>query len=1018
MKLVRVLLFAAAAFVLLLVAAVVVAFNSSFQTWVARRALASRPALHTTIGSVAAGLSHVEVKNLRVESHGAVLTLPALEAELPLISAGLRDKVIVTRLVAKGWTLDLTKAANLVQIFEKSSTLGGAVSPPRKAVSQNFSLLSSALAADASVSAATAQIFQGVFARLQLPVDLALDGVALEGEVLLPGARGHARFTLTGGGLSAGHEGKFDLAANAALTATAVSTLDGHATFAATMDTPRSFTRLAVKGDATASGVNFPRGVKLATEFSAARAASGEDYTLTLATDTKQLIAVSANFPPTARQLGGTWKLDVRDADLAPFTLGRALPPFTADGGGKFEVDPATIEIHATGKLAAASENLTALRPALAAVGAIKFSADFDVTQRGDVTRVERLAVTFTGAQPVATLTSLQSLEFNRVTRALKVADPARELFALALQGVPLAWATPFLKNISATGGDLRGEFVATASEGGFSLRPKAPLTLTGVSVTQAGQPMLRGVDVSLNASVDYTPHGWQASIAPLTARTGAATLLTLEAKAGQLAGVDQPIKAAGKFSADLPAWLAQPVAGGALLLTHGDATGEFAANLGTTQEIQAKLVLANLAADPKLTTEKLPTISADVRADLAANGQISLNAPLLIERDGRKSDLAIVGTLTSGTNGMTIAARVTSTHLVVDDVKILAAPLAPAPVETTAAVTSTPRAKVAPWAAINGQLALALKEVILSDTFHANDVGGTIRVDASTLKFDQVRAGVGNGEAKVSGAVTFDAKSAAPFSLTTDLAVSEFDPAPLFKALNPGQPATVEGKFNVTSKLTGSAISLADLATAAHGDFQLASKGGVFRGLPINVAGKVEAVGKLAAGAAFLGNLAGAMTGRKEYSDIGTRAQALAEVAKIWQAVNYDQLSVVVTRDANLNTVLKDFTLISPELRLTGGGQATHVKDRPLLDEAVAMEFKLRARGHHGELLKYLGVLEATTDELGYAACTLPLKVTGTIGKPDTSELNSKLTALALEKSGVTEKASDLFNKLLGGGK
>jgi len=115
--------------------------------------------------------------------------------------------------------------------------------------------------------------------------------------------------------------------------------------------------------------------VKLATEFSAARAASGEDYTLTLATDTKQLIAVSANFPPTARQLAGTWKLDVRDADLAPFTLGRALPPFTADGEGKFEVDPATIEIHATGKLAAAAENLTAIRPTLTALGALKFNA-------------------------------------------------------------------------------------------------------------------------------------------------------------------------------------------------------------------------------------------------------------------------------------------------------------------------------------------------------------------------------------------------------------------------------------------------------------------------------------------------------------------------------------------------------------------------------------------------------------------------------------------------------------------
>jgi hypothetical protein len=47
-----------------------------------------------------------------------------------------------------------------------------------------------------------------------------------------------------------------------------------------------------------------------------------------------------------------------------------------------------------------------------------------------------------------------------------------------------------------------------------------------------------------------------------------------------------------------------------------------------------------------------------------------------------------------------------------------------------------------------------------------------------------------------------------------------------------------------------------------------------------------------------------------------------------------------------------------------------------------------------------------------------LPLKIAGTIGHPDTSELNRSLANLALEKAGVTEKATELFNKLIGGGK
>lgn len=1012
-KPVRLLLIGAAALVVLLVAAVVVASNHRFQTWAARRALASRPALHATLGSVSAGLDHVELKGLRVEANGAVLTLPALAADLSLISAGASHKILITRLVAKGWTLDLSKAVKVGQVFDLPSARPVVLAP------RGFSLLSSAYAAEptAVATAAATQLFQGIFSQLQLPVDLALDGVDLAGDVILPSGGGTAKLTLTGGGLAAAREGRFALSLDA--TMTGLNSLAVRATLIAAMDTPRTFTRVAAKVDVSASGLQFPQGVKLAADLAASRAAAREDYSLTLATEHKQLIAVQAAFPEHAVKLDGTWKLDVRTADLAPFTLGRTLPTFEAAGEGRFDTDAAFAAVHAVGKLDATVDRLAVIKPELASVGTVRLTAEFDLAQRGDTTHVERLNAALSGAQPVATVQSLQAFDFNAKTRELKAAEPARELLSLKLQGVPLAWAQPFLKTVIVTGGDLRGEFTATARDGGFALRGKAPLTAANVSLAQPGRPLLRALDLSVNVTADYTPQGWQAELAPLTASSAGIMLLTLEAKAGQLAGKDQPVKSAGKFSANLPAVLAQPLANGAVLLTKGDAAGEFAASLDAKQAIQAKLTLTNLVADPKLTAEKLPTLSADLRADIAANGQIVFSVPLLIERDGRKSDLAIGGTITPAAAGFGLDARVTSALLVVDDAQILAAPLAPAPAAApaTATVASKPAAleTVAPWSGVTGQVALALKKVVYSDTFQASDVTGTVRLDAGGLKLADFRAGLGTGsEAKLTGGVTFEAKAATPYALTADLAVNDFDPAPLFLALNPGQPATVEGKFTVVSTLSGRAVTLADLASAAHGDFRLSSKSGIFRGLPVSASSKVEGTGKLAGGIAFLGNLAGAVTGRKEYTDIANKAQAVADVAKFWQAIPYDQLSVVFTRDTALNTVLKDFSLISPEVRLAGNGRATHAAGAPLLDEALAMEFKLRARGHHGELLKYLGALDAQPDELGYAGCTLPLRVSGTIGKPDTSELNRALAALALEKTG----ASDLFNKLLGGGK
>jgi hypothetical protein len=68
-------------------------------------------------------------------------------------------------------------------------------------------------------------------------------------------------------------------------------------------------------------------------------------------------------------------------------------------------------------------------------------------------------------------------------------------------------------------------------------------------------------------------------------------------------------------------------------------------------------------------------------------------------------------------------------------------------------------------------------------------------------------------------------------------------------------------------------------------------------------------------------------------------------------------------------------------------------------------MEFKLRARGRQGDLLRYLGLLETQADDFGYAACTLPLKVHGTLRQPITTDLNQKLASIALERGGLLDR-------------
>lgn len=1000
MKPFRLVLIGAAVVVAVLLLAVAVVFNSSFQTWAARKALAKNPSVHATLGSVDAGMKHVELKDVRVDQNGMVLTLPRLEADLPLVSAGMSQKVFVSRLVAKGWTLDLSKAS-----------AGAAPANP-------------VVAAPAAIATAAQQTFAGVFGNLHLPVDLSLDGLDLEGEVILPESRGRAQIVLTGGGLGAGREGKFELSGEAALRDQSVNKLALRGTVAAKMDTPRTFTQLTTKLDASASGAQFPNGVKLTADVSAARSAAGETYSAAVVVADRRLLTVQADFPTNAQKLTGTWKLDVRDTDVAPFALGKPLPAFTAAGEGNFDTDAAFAAVHASGKLDATADRLTTILPQLATVGAVKLSTEFDLAQRGDTVAFDKFEATIGGAQPIATVHTLQPFALDAKTRQIQTADPARELLDITLQGVPLAWAQPFVPDLAISGGDLRGELVATTRSGGLALRAKTPLTIAGVSVAQAGKPLLKDLDLTLPVAADYAPQGWQAEANGLTAKSGNATLFTVDAKAGQLAGKDQPIKATGKLSANLPAVLAQPAAGVALPLAHGEANVDFVASLGPKVEVQAKVALQNLAADPKVTNEKLPTIAADVRADLAPSGLVTLNAPIVIERDGRKSDLAVAGTVQKAKDKLTLDAQVTSTNLVVDDAKILAvlAPQAPAPTNTETTkpsatpVVSAPASNRPPWAGLDGTLKLALKKLVYTDTFQLTDVAGTVRVDAGTLKFEKLGAVTSDGgEAKIDGALTFNAKAAQPYALQADVTMKDFDPGPLFKTLNPQQPPTVEGKFTTTSKVAGSAKTLNDLPLNVAGDFNLSSRAGTYRGLPVSVNSAAETTGRFAGIIASAGSAIGALTGKKEYSDYGSKAQALAELTTLLRAINYDQLSVVAARDPSLNTTLKDFTLISPEIRLVGGGTITHKPQTEVLNDSLAMEFKLRARGHVADLLKYLGALDAQADDLGYMGCTIPFRVKGTLSKPDTSEINQALVSLALEKSGVVEKAGDLFKGLLG---
>ena len=134
--------------------------------------------------------------------------------------------------------------------------------------------------------------------------------------------------------------------------------------------------------------------------------------------------------------------------------------------------------------------------------------------------------------------------------------------------------------------------------------------------------------------------------------------------------------------------------------------------------------------------------------------------------------------------------------------------------------------------------------------------------------------------------------------------------------------------------------------------------------------------------------------------------------VAKDLSSVSYDQLSFTAARDTTLDTTFKDIALISPEMRLQGGGKVSARPGVPFLDQPLDLALTLGARGQFGAALKYAGILGAKPDDLGYTPCLLPLKVAGTLGQPDASALQANFLTLAYDRSGAAELVKALLSK------
>jgi AsmA-like C-terminal region len=422
-------------------------------------------------------------------------------------------------------------------------------------------------------------------------------------------------------------------------------------------------------------------------------------------------------------------------------------------------------------------------------------------------------------------------------------------------------------------------------------------------------------------------------------------------------------------------------------------------ASLGALSQLEARLTLNGLVAAEG--TQTLPVANIGFRARLQPSGAASIQVPILLDNGGRRSDLEFGLELSPLGRGYSVDGRLTGQQVELEDLlgvlSVFLASAAPETADQPLAPAQVVPDAVAAWDRFSGRLALDVKSITRGQDWAMTGLTGAVAIEPSVVTLQKLTAAF-------SATSRLDAKmelrftgGAMPYRLVGEYALNDFDTGRLFKAIDPSRPPTVEGLFNISGRLAGNGETMSRAVDRVTGQFQLTSRGGVFRGLQ-RASNKVSMTSKaVELGASVLGSIFGSDKVVKTAEKVAGQAYFVDQLAAGIGEFKYDLLSVRLARDELLNMNLEDISLVSPEIRLSGRGSVSYVIGRPLLEQPLTASLSFAARGKMEQLFAKARLLDGTKDELGYSRTREPITLAGTLAKPDPTAFFTKIATAKL---------------------
>lgn len=959
MKALKVTLLVLAGLVVFLLVAIVVLFLPSVQRVIVTRAV-SDDETTLELDYFHAGLNQVTIRGADYQTPGTAVLAEEVTAGLSLLSLLVRQELRLGEVEATGLFVDLSRK-----------------------------------------EAEDDEPFAGILEQLNLPMPVSLERLQAEGRVLLPPIAGEepvqAEFAAVGA-MAPGSEGDFEVSGELA------SGLGGRwgplgvdARLTVSQGVHGEIERGRLRAVVSAPWLAEGSDERLEADVVLVATETGETYQARLAPllvsqesgtaapnrEVPPLLSLDAAYDRNAGQVEGSWRLEVDHDQLRAYLGGEALPVFAASGDGSFTYGTDG-SIAAAGTVNLALSDLGDFSADLAEIDSLSLASRFDVFISEQVVRVDELAAELRTANGDVLLDArnFEPLQYDREAGRVVGAEDRIELAEVTLRSFPVAWANAVLPaGTEVGGGAVTGRARISSEAGTVHFVLEDPIRAESVDLVFNGDPAARDLALEASGSGSFGEGRLQAAVDQMQVSSEGQALITLTGE------IDTAGSTSVQLDGDLAALTRQPFFAETGRLQAGAVELRATVDESSGQQPRAvKLTAAarGLAGEDGQALPDVQIEEATMRE--AAPNVWRVDLPMQV-KGSSLSDVRLAGEVRVAAEPTEFELLLSGNKVVVDDLVALANALSEdtdeeraepaAPVE--APESAGERDAVPVWSGLKGTFRVDIARVVLSEDQAIDTLQGIVAADTAT--FEGALEGQFSGEpVRVDADVRFQSDQDAPYILEGNVDAQSLPVGEIFKRLQPNRPPVLEGLFAASMRISGTGRNIPDLIDGVRGQVEVRSGGGIIRLLYSE--NPVAEMGALASRA--LSQMRG---------EIGTIASVASQVSHM----PYREMYLSAVRSEDLDVVLRDITVVAPELHLRGSGLVRHQEGVSVLEQPMEIRINLGAQGALLETLRSLNAMGDQTDELGYVLLRNEFVVTGTPANPDSNAFYRLLLEAAL---------------------